>query len=105
MNPGIEAVQQLAGMGYVPRVEGENIRLLYEGQGNPDPAAVSPLLDLVRQHKEDVHFFLRCHCPRCGGVATCPDYEGRPLCLKCDWKILIQLYPSLNENIREQGHE
>ena len=95
MNPGIEAARRLSHLGYRFTVNGDTIRARYEGPGDPNPAQVKPLLDLVRQHKEDVRFFLKCYCPRCGGVATCPDFEGRPLCLSCDWAALVELYPAL----------
>lgn len=91
-NPGIEALRQLAHIGYRFRLEGEVIKAKYHGPGKPDPAIVSPLLEVARQHKEDVRFFLKCHCPRCGGVASCPD-TGKLLCLACDWEYLVQLYP------------
>jgi hypothetical protein len=38
---------------------------------------------------------IKCYCSRCGGVAFCPDYEGRPLCLGCDWETLAELYPGM----------
>jgi hypothetical protein len=95
MNPGIEAVRKLAQMGYRPHLEGRSIRLRYEGQGAPDPAQVVPLVDLVRQHKDEVRYFLKSYCPRCGGCCSVPDYEGRPLCLGCDWDKLCDLYPGL----------
>jgi hypothetical protein len=57
-NPGIEAARRLAHIGYRFMVNGETIKARYEGQGDPDPVAVSPLLDLVRQHKEEVRAFL-----------------------------------------------
>jgi hypothetical protein len=76
-------------------LDGHGMKVRFEGKKTPDPAAVSPLLALVRQHKEEVRFFLKCYCPRCGGVATCPDYEGRPLCLRCDWPALVKLYPAM----------
>ena len=96
-NPGISALRELAHMGYRFKVAGETIKASYEGHGDPDPGQVRPLLDLIRQHKEDVRYFLKCYCPRCGGIATCPDYEGRPLCLTCDWGELVRLYPGLGE--------
>jgi rRNA maturation protein Nop10 len=40
-----------------------------------------PLLELVRRHKEDVHYFLRCYCPKCGGVV----FVGNK-CFMCDWQ-------------------
>ena len=94
-NPGIGAVLKLAHMGYQFTVNGGSIKARYEGQGDPDRATVTPLLDLVRQNKTVVRFFLKCHCPKCGGRCFCPDYEGRSLCLICDWGKLIELYPAL----------
>ena len=96
MNPG-DAVMELTRHGFRFRLDGEAVKVRFEGEHTPDPAAVSPLLDLVRQHKDDVRYFLKCYCPRCGGVATCPDYEGRPLCLTCDWETLTKLYPGLQQ--------
>jgi ribosomal protein S27AE len=80
----IEAVRTLANMGYRFTVNGESIRGKYEGPGEPDPAQVRPLLELVRQNKDAVRYFLRSFCPRCGGCCFAPDYEGRPLCLSCE---------------------
>lgn len=94
MRPG-EAVMELSRIGFRFRLDGEAVKVRFEGKQTPDPATVSPLLDLVRQYKDDVRFFLKCHCPRCGGVATCPDYEGRPLCLVCDLGELVKLYPAM----------
>ena len=96
MTPGIEAIHALAMMGYRAWVEGEEIRLHYGGPGKPDPRKAKPLVDVVKGHKDEVRHFLQSYCPRCGGVATCPDYDGQPLCLRCDWGELIRLYPSLD---------
>ncbi len=90
----------VAHLGYRFTVNGESIKGRYEGQGNPDPSQVRPLLDLARQHKEDVRFFLQCHCPRCGCCCFVPDYEGRGLCLACDWGKLLELYPGLRMAVR-----
>jgi hypothetical protein len=95
LNPGIEAVRKLAHMGYRFTVSGDTIKANYKGQGDPDPVAASPLIDLVRQHKEDVHFFLKCFCPRCGGVVFCPDPEEKSRCLACDWEYLTSIYPDI----------
>jgi hypothetical protein len=92
---GLIAVQRLTAMGYRFQVEGDALRYEWQGIGKPDPSQVRPLLDLVRQHKDDVRFFLKCHCPRCGGCCFVPDYEGRGLCLACDWGKLMELYPGL----------
>jgi hypothetical protein len=53
-NPGIEAVRALASMGYRFAVNGETIKARYEGQGDPDPTKVRPLLALVKEHKPEV---------------------------------------------------
>jgi hypothetical protein len=94
MRPG-EVVMELSRIGFSFRLDGEGVKLRFEGKQTPDPGQVTPLLDLVRQHKEDVRFFLKCHCPKCGGRCFCPAYDGRPLCLRCDWGKLIELYPAL----------
>jgi hypothetical protein len=71
---------ELSRLGFRFRLEGEAVKVRFDGEQKPDPAAVSPLLDLVRRHKEDVRFFLKCHCPRCGGVVFVGDE-----CFLCDW--------------------
>lgn len=86
---------ELSRIGFRFRLDGEAVKVRFRGEQAPDPAKVSHLLNLVRQHKEDVAFFLKCHCSRCGGVAFCPDCEGRPLCLACDWEELVKLYPAM----------
>ena len=96
MMPG-EAVMALTKRGFRFRLDDNAVKVRFEGEQPPDPTEVSPLLDLVRQHKEDVHYFLKCYCPRCGGCCFCPDYEGRPLCLACYWEELVGLYPGLAE--------
>lgn len=95
MNPGIEAARKLAHLGYRFAVVGESIKAKYEGTGEPNPGLVRPLLDLVKTHKDEVRHFLKCYCPQCGGGCFCPDYEGEPLCLSCDWQELTRLYPAL----------
>lgn len=95
MNPGIEALRKLAHLGYRFTVNGEIIKAKYEGPGDPDPAQVRPLLETIKTHKPEVVDFLRCHCPKCGGCCFVPDYEGRALCMGCDWGLLVELYPDL----------
>jgi hypothetical protein len=95
MNPGIEAVRKLADMGYRFTVNGETIKAKYHGPGKPDPDTVRPLLETVKAHKPEAIYFLKSYCPRCGGCCFAPDYEGRPLCMACDWGLLAELYPDL----------
>ena len=102
-NLGIEAVQKLAHMGYRFSVNGDKIRGSYEGQGDPDPAVVSPLVDLVHQNKDNVLLFLKCYCPRCGGVVFCPDLDGQRRCLSCDWEYLRCIYPALKLTGKQAG--
>jgi ribosomal protein S27AE len=94
MRPG-EAVMELTRQGFRFRLDGEAIKVRFEGEQTPDLAVVSPLLDLVRHHKDDVRYFLKSYCPRCGGCCFVPDFKGRPLCLACDWGELVDLYPGL----------
>jgi len=94
-HPGIEAVRKLAHLGYRFTVNGESIKARHEGQGDPDPATVLPLLAQVKANKPQMVDFLRCYCPKCGGGCFVPDYEGRSLCMACDWGLLVELYPGL----------
>ncbi len=94
MRPG-DAVMELTRHGFRFRLDGEAVKVRYDGPGKPDPGKVAPLLEVARQHKDEVRYFLRSYCPKCGGCAFCPDYEGRPLCLACDWNLLAELYPGL----------
>ncbi len=94
-NPGIKAVRKLAHLGYRFTVNGETIKAKYHGPGEPEPDMVRRLFETVKAHKSEALYFLKSYCPRCGGVASCPDYEGRALCMRCDWAVLIELYPAL----------
>jgi hypothetical protein len=96
MRPG-EAVIRLTALGYRFEVAEDKVRYRYEGPGHPKPQQAKPLLEAVRAHKEEVLFFLRCHCPRCGGMVFCPDLEGVSRCLACEWDYLATIYPGLNQ--------
>ena len=99
MKPG-EAVMKLTALGYRFEAAGERLRWRFEGQGQPDPGKVRPLLQLVKECRDEVLFFLRCYCPKCGGMMFIPDPEGRDLCASCDWHLLTELYPGLKERPR-----
>ena len=94
MRPG-EAVMELSRLGFKFRLDGEAVKVRFEGEHPPDSAKVRVLLDLVRQHRGEVRYFLKCYCPRCGGCCFVPDYEGQTLCLACDWPTLVKLYPAM----------
>jgi hypothetical protein len=90
-----EAVINLSRIGFKFEVAGDRVRYRYEGPDDPDPHQVKPLLEVAKAHKEEVLWFLACHCPRCGGVCFVPDYDGKRLCLGCDWDYLVTIYPGL----------
>jgi hypothetical protein len=93
---GFQALNYLVQMGFQATVVGDTIRLVYQGEAPLDRQRANLLIDAVTQDKEQVLQFHRWgYCPRCGSSATCPDYEGRPLCLGCDWEELIRLYPGM----------
>lgn len=94
---GLAAVQKLTAMGYRFQIDGNALRYEWQGPGKPDPDHVRPLLETIKEHKGEVLTFLRCHCPRCGGVAFCPDLDGKERCLACDWEELARMYPGLAE--------
>ena len=96
MRPG-EAVMKLTALGYRFELQGGKVRWQWEGPGTPDPGMVRPLLDVVKAHKDEVQFFLRCYCPRCGGVCFISDLEGRSRCMGCEWEELQEIYPGLRE--------
>jgi hypothetical protein len=93
-----EAVMKLAVLGYCFEVAGEQLRWRFEGQGQPSPDEVRPLLQLIKESRDEVLFFLRCYCPRCGGMMFIPDLEGQDQCASCDWRLLIEIYPGLNHS-------
>jgi ribosomal protein S27AE len=99
MKPG-EAVMKLTALGYRFEVTGERLCWRFAGQGQPDLNQVRPLFHLVKEHKDEVLFFLRCYCPRCGGTMFIPDPEGRDLCAKCDWHQLVDFFPGLRSASR-----
>lgn len=56
MKPG-DAVMELSRLGFRFRVDGEIVKVRFEGPGKPDPAKAQPLLDLLKAHKEEVREF------------------------------------------------
>jgi hypothetical protein len=111
----IEAVRKLVHMGYRFTVNGETIKGKYEGQGDPDPAQVKPLLETVKTHKPDVLAYLSKPAPN-EHILTCADcdfhkYQGpnpRQGWGRCTFKekgcyglrpaceaVLVEMYPDL----------
>jgi hypothetical protein len=90
-----EAVMQLTSLGYRFEVTGERLHWRFAGPGQPDLGQVKTLLELVKERKDEVLFFLRCYCPGCGGMMFIPDLEGHNLCAACDRHLLIESYPGL----------
>ena len=81
ISPG-EAVMKLSRIGFRFRLDGAAVKVCFEGEQPPDPAAVAAvasLLTLVKAHKDEVRYFLRSFCPKCGravfgifsGVSCC----------------------------------
>jgi ribosomal protein S27AE len=86
---------KLSHIGFHFSLDGKVVKVRFEGEDLQDPETVSSLWAIVKANKDEVRYFLKSFCPRCGGVGTCPDYEGRPLCLVCDWEKLQELIPAL----------
>jgi hypothetical protein len=80
MKPG-EVVVRLAAMGYRFELRGDKVRYEWQGPGAPDPGTVRPLLETVKAHKDEVREFLRCYCPKCGGIVFVSND-----CFLCDWR-------------------
>jgi hypothetical protein len=58
MKPG-DAVMKLTALGYRFEVAGERLRWRFAGQGQPNLVQVRPLLQLVKERRDEVLFFLR----------------------------------------------
>lgn len=83
MSAGIQAIQTLTKLGYKAWVEGEAVRLKYEGPDDPDPGQVRPLLDVVKAHKKEVlEYLARPKAPsppeRILSCEECPWYQVNP---------------------------
>ncbi len=91
MKPG-DAVMRLTRIGFRLRLDGEAVKIRWDGgNAKPDFSLVRPLLEVIKQHKQEVREFLRCYCPTCGGVVfgTFADEEKR--CLACYYQALKNL--------------
>jgi hypothetical protein len=75
MNEGISAIHELVRMGYRAWADGDNIRLVYEGYGEPEPATVAPLMTLVKVHKPEA----------IGYLSQNPQAPEWPTCFECGY--------------------
>jgi hypothetical protein len=88
MNPGIQATWKLTHLGYrFTVVDSNTIRAKYFGPGDPDPAQVRPLLEVVKAHKPEVLSYLSeneevATCD-CGAPAWGTDADGKMKCWCC----------------------
>lgn len=82
----IDAVRELATLGYSFEVAGDKLRYRFIGRGAPDPDRVMPLLEVVKTNKVKVMELLarapfgKCDC---GFPAWDRDSDGRPKCWAC----------------------
>jgi hypothetical protein len=72
---------KLAKLGFRFRLDGEEIKLRFEGGQIADLVQVQVLLEVLRTHKDEVREFLRCYCPKCGGIVFVEDE-----CFICEWQ-------------------
>lgn len=90
-----EAVMELSRLGFCFRLEGEAVKVRFEGHKKPNPDLVANLMYLLRQHRDEVREFLRSYCPRCGGVVF-GTFDGREFCMACTYRELKNLMPGLD---------
>ena len=74
-------VMKLAKLGFRFRLDGEEIKVRFEGGQITDSAKVRVLLEVVKTHKDEVREFLRCCCSKCGGIVFVGDE-----CFICEWQ-------------------
>jgi hypothetical protein len=99
VRPG-EAILRLSKLGYHVMLAGEKIKVKFQGEIKPDPAQVTPLLEAIREDRQEAILFLRSYCPRCGGCFFWSSLGGNQKCMNCeppDWQLFEKLYPQLQE--------
>ena len=104
MSPG-EAVMKLSRIGFRFRLDGAAVKVCFEGEQPPDPAAVAAvasLLTLVKAHKDEVRYFLRSFCPKCGG-AVFGIFSGVSCCMACNSGLLADTSKSGNNGKINEG--
>lgn len=50
----MEAVTQLHDLGYSVTCEGQKLRLVYHGEGDPPKERAAPLIEILKAHKEEI---------------------------------------------------
>jgi hypothetical protein len=81
---GLSAIQKLTAMGYCFQVEGDGLRYEWHGPGKPDPSQVKPLLEVIRQHKNEVRPYLAA-LVTCRGCDHAEVGEGWAMCQGEPW--------------------
>jgi len=66
-----QVVMKLSHLGYRFELQGERVRYKWQGQGDPDPAQVRPLLALVKKYKPQVISYLAQRPQATERVLTC----------------------------------
>jgi len=79
-----DAVMMLARIGFIFRIDNGKIVINYKGEHNLDRATITPLIDMIRNNKDEVILFLLIHCPQCGGIIFWGDHNGQQFCMNCD---------------------
>jgi hypothetical protein len=74
-------VMKLTKLGFRFRLDGEEIKVRFEGGQITDSVQVRALLEVVKTHKDEVREILRCYCPKCGGIVFVGDE-----CFICEWQ-------------------
>jgi hypothetical protein len=72
---------KLAKLGFRFRLDGEEIKVRFEGGQITDSVQVRALLEEVKTHKDEVREFLRCYCLKGGGIVFVGDE-----CFICEWQ-------------------
>jgi hypothetical protein len=72
---------RLTKLGFRFRLDGEEIKVRFEGSQITGSVQMRDLLEVVKTHKDEVREFLRCYCPKCGGIVFV-GFE----CFICEWQ-------------------
>jgi len=76
-----QVVMELVKLGFRFRLEGEEIKVRFERGQIADSVQVRAMLEMIKSRKDEVREFLRCFCPKCGGIVFVGDE-----CFICEWQ-------------------